>query len=254
MELDAAAAVMAGLGGVAPHAVDEFRDFLQKIKEQVQVTDFIQVVGTDLLGAKVAKLTRRIRESGVHIADIEVGAEWSGKQDEWWEEHGALFVERLQDKWKSRAAGGGALTDKMLEGKYLSVPEASYVVQHKDFDLLMRKLEAEDWPGVRLLTGEKERFGQLVRKGALYFRELGGKAPKAAKEDHDRAALDAMLHRYSSLWTGKILMDTVRAEYTRREVFPSRFGEALHHRRSGCRLHGFELVRSRSGFLVALLS
>ena len=194
MELDAAAAVMAGLGGVAPPAADEFRDFLQKIKEQVQVTDFIQVVGTDLLGAKVisaadfstppnslqlAKLTRRIRESGIHIADIEVGEEWSAKQDEWWEEHGALFVERLQDKWKSRAAGGGALTDKMLEGKYLSVPEASYVVQHKDFDLLMRKLEAEDWPGVRLLTGEKERFGQLVRKGALYFRELGGKAPKA---------------------------------------------------------------------------
>ena len=62
----------------------------------------------------------------------------------------------MQDKWKSRAAGGGALTDKMLEGKYLSVPEASYVVQHKDFDLLMRKLEAEDWPGVRLLTGEKD--------------------------------------------------------------------------------------------------
>ena len=53
MELDAAAAVMAGLGGVAPPAVDEFRDFLQKIKAQVQVTDFIQVVGTDLLGAKV---------------------------------------------------------------------------------------------------------------------------------------------------------------------------------------------------------
>ena len=86
MELDAAAAVMAGLGGVAPPAVDEFRDFLQKIKEQVQVTDFIQVVGTDLLGAKVisaadfstppnslqlAKLTRRIRESGIHIADID---------------------------------------------------------------------------------------------------------------------------------------------------------------------------------------
>ena len=72
---------------MAPPAVDEFRDFLQKIKEQVQVTDFIQVVGTDLLGAKVisaadfstppnslqlAKLTRRIRESGIHIADIEV--------------------------------------------------------------------------------------------------------------------------------------------------------------------------------------
>ena len=53
MELDAAAAVMAGLGGVAPPAVDEFRDFLQRIKEDVQVTDFIQVVGTDLLGAKV---------------------------------------------------------------------------------------------------------------------------------------------------------------------------------------------------------
>ena len=129
----------------------------QKIKEDVQVTDFIQVVGTDLLGAKVisaadfstppnplqlAKLTRRIRESGIHITDIEVGQEWKDKQDEWWEEHGALFVERLQDKWKSRAAGGGALTDKMLEGKYLSVPEASYVVQHKDFDLLMRKLGA----------------------------------------------------------------------------------------------------------------
>ena len=54
MELDAAAAVMAGLGGVAPPAVDEFRDFLQKIKEQVQVTDFIQVVGTDLQTPRAA--------------------------------------------------------------------------------------------------------------------------------------------------------------------------------------------------------
>eukprot|EP01044_Picomonas_judraskeda_P028820 COSAG03_NODE_9724_length_697_cov_2.187291_1_plen_55_part_00 len=48
MELDAAAAVMAGLGGVAPPAADEFRDFLHKIKVDVQITDFIQVVGTDL--------------------------------------------------------------------------------------------------------------------------------------------------------------------------------------------------------------
>ena len=148
--MDAAAAGMAELGGVAPPTADEFREFLQKIKEDVQVTDFIQVVGTDLLGAKVisaadfstppnslqlAKLTRRISESGIHIADIEVGQEWNAKQDEWWEEHGALFVERLQDKWKSRAAGGGALTDKMLEGKYLSVPEASYVVNFSFFFL-----------------------------------------------------------------------------------------------------------------------
>lgn len=32
---------------------DEFRDFLQKIKDDVQIADFIQVVGADLLGAKV---------------------------------------------------------------------------------------------------------------------------------------------------------------------------------------------------------
>eukprot|EP01046_Picozoa_sp_COSAG06_P016529 COSAG06_NODE_1096_length_10720_cov_195.594521_7_plen_244_part_00 len=37
-----------------------------------------------------------------------------------------------------------------------------------------------------------------------------------------------MLHKYSNLWSGKILINIVRAEYTRREIFPSRFGEALH--------------------------
>ena len=52
MALDAAAAGMAELGGVAPPTADEFREFLQKIKEDVQVTDFIQVVGTDLLEAR----------------------------------------------------------------------------------------------------------------------------------------------------------------------------------------------------------
>ena len=44
MALDAAAAGMMALGGVDPPTADEFRVFLQKIKDDVQVTDFIQVV------------------------------------------------------------------------------------------------------------------------------------------------------------------------------------------------------------------
>ena len=40
--MDAAAAGMMALGGVAPPTADEFREFLQKIKEDVQVTDFIR--------------------------------------------------------------------------------------------------------------------------------------------------------------------------------------------------------------------
>ena len=81
-----------------PPTDEEFRTFLQSIKDDVGIEDFVQVVGTDLLGAKIisaadfgappnplqlAKLTRRIRGSGVRIADIEVGEEWEDKQDEW---------------------------------------------------------------------------------------------------------------------------------------------------------------------------
>ncbi len=231
------------MAAAVPPTDEEFRDWLGAVKRDVGVDDFVEVVGTDLLASKVlsaadfgtppnslqlAKLTRRMRSSGIRIADIETDETWQDDHLGWWEEHGAVFVERLQDKWKARASGGGAMTENMLSGKYLSVPEASFVVHHANFDELVRKLEAEDWTAARLLTKESDRFGQLVRKGALYFRELGGKAPKAAKDDHDRAALDAMLHRYSGLWSGKILMDTVRAVYTRREIYPPRFGEELH--------------------------
>eukprot|EP01048_Picozoa_sp_COSAG05_P019553 COSAG05_NODE_3092_length_2329_cov_8.650329_2_plen_195_part_00 len=177
------------------------------------------VVGADLLASRVlnaaefgsppnslqvAKLTRKMRGSGVQVGDLENSADWQERHLEWWEEQGAVFVERLQEKWKARAAGGGAMTDNMLKDKYLSVPEASFVVRHADFSKLVQKLEAEDWTGVRRLTKESSRFGQLVSKGALYFRELGGKAPKAAKDDHDRAALDVMLHKYSLLWAGNL--------------------------------------------------
>ena len=123
---------------------------------------------------QVAKLTRRMRGSGIQVGDLENSDDWKDKHPEWWEEQGAVFVERLQEVWKARAAGGGAMTDNMLKGKYLSVPEATYVVQHESFAKLVKKLEAEDWSGVRLLTKESSRFGQLVSKGALYFRELGG--------------------------------------------------------------------------------
>ena len=71
---------------------------------------------------QVAKLTRRMRGSGVQVSDLENSDGWKDKHLEWWEEQGAVFVERLQEKWKARAAGGGAMTDNMLKGKYLSVP------------------------------------------------------------------------------------------------------------------------------------
>ena len=60
MALDAAAAGMAELGGVAPPTADEFREFLQKIKEDVQVTDFRQNASSRRhLSERVAGHTRR---------------------------------------------------------------------------------------------------------------------------------------------------------------------------------------------------
>ena len=83
------------MAAVVPPTDDEFRAFLTQVHDDVEIEDFVQIVGNDLLGAKVlspadfgtppnplqvAKLTRRMRGSGIVIADIETGAEWKDKQ------------------------------------------------------------------------------------------------------------------------------------------------------------------------------
>ena len=39
------------------------------------------------------------------MGDIPTDEEWSDKKMEWWETHGAKLILRVQDAWKSQAAG-----------------------------------------------------------------------------------------------------------------------------------------------------
>ena len=70
-------------------------------------------------------------------------------------------------------------------------------------------------------------FGKLITRAALHFKEQGGKAGKTAADDFNRPALDQLLQAYATLWQGKIIMEVVKDTYTRRELFPPRFGEEL---------------------------
>ena len=69
-----------------------------------------------------SKLKAKFKASKVYVADIASESSWKYKQEEWWDEHGAKLVLRIQKAWKAQAAGT-ALTDGMIHGQVLSRSE-----------------------------------------------------------------------------------------------------------------------------------
>ena len=120
------------MAGLALSTPAEFRGFLVALKRDAQITDFLDVVGKDLVRSGVlreaefslkdpdrlqkAKLKARLIDSGVKIDDISTDVLFRNQPDDWWEEHGALLASRIQAAWDSQAGGGAVLGDAMVAG------------------------------------------------------------------------------------------------------------------------------------------
>ena len=93
---------------------DEIKAFLEQLAAQAEITDFIQNLGRDLVASgvlraeefdktrgmlQVAKLKTKLRDSKIYVGDIEAGAEWKTKKADWWDQHGAQLVIRIQKAW-----------------------------------------------------------------------------------------------------------------------------------------------------------
>ena len=118
------------MAAAVPPTDEDFRDWLAAVKNDVGIDDFVEVVGTDLLASKVlsaadfgtppnslqlAKLTRRMRSSGILIADIdndEAQIMGSGSRDL---QHFAAEVgprlSRRRDRWSGHVMSTGGLNE-----------------------------------------------------------------------------------------------------------------------------------------------
>ena len=174
---------------------DEFRGFLVNLKEDARIVDFLDVVGKDLVRSGVlreaefslkepdrlqkAKLKARLIDSGVKIDDISTDAFFKDQPDEWWEEHGALLVSRIQEAWGSQAGGGAVLGDAMVSGQVLSERECKRVVEDPNMILLEKHLQAQDQVEIKNVIQSGTEFGRLFQRGWLNFRE-SAKQPTAS--------------------------------------------------------------------------
>ena len=104
----------------------EVTAFLDELRDTALIHNFIENLGQDLVSTGVlreaefgkrpgmlqlAKLKIRFKQSGIQVGDIPTTAEWAEKKMDWWEQHGAKLILRVQDKWKSQAAGVGAVSE-----------------------------------------------------------------------------------------------------------------------------------------------
>ena len=230
------------MAGLALSTPAEFRGFLVSLKRDAQITDFLDVVGKDLVRSGVlreaefslkdpdrlqkAKLKARLIDSGVKIDDISTDVRFRNQPDDWWEEHGALLASRIQAAWDSQVGGGAVLGDAMVAGQVLSERECKRVVEDSDMSLLEKHLQAQDQVEIKNVIQSGTEFGRLFQRGWLNFRE-SAKQPTASKTDFWRPRLNQAFMGYTRLWTGTLLPDILAERYTRRISYPPRFFDQL---------------------------
>ena len=110
----------------------EIKAFLEQLAVQAGITDFISNLGRDLVASgvlraeefdktpgmlQVAKLKTKLRDSKIYVGDIEAGAEWKTKKADWWDQHGAQLVIRIQKASRDRTfcatiAGGKGIRNQ----------------------------------------------------------------------------------------------------------------------------------------------
>ena len=220
---------------------DEIKAFLEQLAAQAEITDFIQNLGRDLVASgvlraeefdktpgmlQVAKLKTKLRDSKIYVGDIEAGAEWKTKKADWWDQHGAQLVIRIQKAWKTQAGGVGAVTDAVIRGQVLSKAEREEVVEDPLMGQLEAKLAVEDVEGCKTLLVSTTRFGALFQRGWINFKETGASDKDVA--DNSLRRLNSAFLAYSRLWTGKVLPEIFREIYTRRQYYPPKFFGQLH--------------------------
>ena len=221
----------------------EIAAFLAQLKNQAEVTDFMENLGQDLLGSGVlreadfgkkptslqlSKLKAKFRESKVYVGDVQAGAEWKDKKDEWWDEHGAPLVLRIQDAWKAQAGGTGTITEALIRGQVLSRPEVKEIVQDAKMPELEALLAAQDVAQIKVKLASASRFGALFQRGWVNFKEASGDKGGTDATDPDRMRLNVAFLAYSRMWTGKILPELVADRYARRLYYPPKFFEQVH--------------------------
>ena len=131
----AGAAALVGMAGAQQSTEAEWSAFLDQLRDQAEIDDFIENLGQDLVGSEIlreadfgkkpsmlqkSKLKTKLRGSKIYVGDIEADASWKTKKEQWWDEHGSKLVIRIQDAWKRRAGGVSSLTDEMIRGQVLS--------------------------------------------------------------------------------------------------------------------------------------
>eukprot|EP01046_Picozoa_sp_COSAG06_P021384 COSAG06_NODE_1605_length_8948_cov_25.421939_5_plen_597_part_00 len=220
---------------------DEIKAFLEQLAGQAEITDFIQNLGRDLVASgvlrseefdktpgmlQVAKLKTKLRDSKIYVGDIAAGAEWKDRKADWWDQHGAQLVIRIQKAWKTQAGGVGAVTDAVIRGQVLSKAEREEVVEDSLMAQLEAKLAAEDVAGCKTLLVSTSRFGALFQRGWINFKESGASEKEVI--DNSLRRLNSAFLAYSRIWTGKVLPGIFREVYTRRQYYPPKFFGQLH--------------------------
>ena len=147
----------------------EITAFLDQLAGQAEITDFIQNLGRDLVASgvlraeefdknpgmlQVAKLKNKLRESKIYVGDVEAGVVWKDQKENWWDQHGAGLVIRIQKAWKTQAGGMGMVTDAVIRGQVLSKNEREEVVEDPLMAQLEEKLAAEDVDACKAIRGE----------------------------------------------------------------------------------------------------
>jgi hypothetical protein len=238
---------MAAVLGAAPAAAaaaqsteTEWTAFLDQLRDEAEIGDFIENLGQDLVGSEIlreaefgkkpsmlqkSKLKAKLRGSKIFVGDIEADASWKNKQEQWWDEHGSKLVIRIQDAWKRRAGGVGSVTDEMIRGQVLSRQECNEVVEDEKMAAAEQKLEDADFEGCKKLIASNTRFGSLFQRGWVNFKADGSKTEPS---DQGRRRLNAAFLAYSRLWTGKALPALFKKKYARRSYYKPKFFEQLH--------------------------
>eukprot|EP01046_Picozoa_sp_COSAG06_P026170 COSAG06_NODE_2239_length_7271_cov_124.463190_4_plen_221_part_00 len=120
-------------------------------------------------GLQRGKLKGVLAGTGAHVHGIPCGAEWKVKADEWWETHGHIASNRFGDKLK-HTAGGGMITEQVLNGQVLSQREGDTVVIDGKFRKLCEDLRNEDFAQVKAgIDPTASEFGKLFSRGARLF-------------------------------------------------------------------------------------
>ena len=179
-------------------------------------------------GLQRGKLKGVLAGTGAHVHGIPCGAEWKVKADEWWETHGHIASNRFGDKLK-HTAGGGMITEQVLNGQVLSQREGDTVVIDGKFPKLCEDLRNEDFAQVKAgIDPTASEFGKLFSRGALNFRTRGV-TPKYGDSDYNRPKLDEAFKMYTQLLSGKHTEEALDKVYTRRQsARPANFSETFH--------------------------